>query len=79
MKLAQLFTVPGFGGSTPAPPPPPAPLPPPPTKADPSVAAARKAEQRRLRQQRGMASTIRTDPRRALAPATTADKTLLGG
>jgi len=78
MKLKQLFTVPGFGGgSSPAPPPPPPPLPPPPTKADPAVVQSREAEQRRLKQARGLRSTIRTN-RAPLAAADTADKTLLG-
>ena len=79
MKLKQLFTIPGFGGSSPAPapPPPPPPLPPPPTKADPAVVQSREAEQRRLKQARGLRSTIRTNPA-PLAAADTADKTLLG-
>mgnify|MGYP003653129795 CR=1 FL=1 len=78
MRLKKMFTVPGFGGgSSPAPPPPPPPLPPPPTKANPAVVQSREAEQRRLRQQRGVSGNIRTGPR-PLADATTADKTLLG-
>jgi len=76
--LKHLFTVPGFGGGrAPAPPPPPAPLPPPPTKADPAVVKSRSAEQRRLRQQRGMAGT-QVANQRSLGTASTADKTLLG-
>ena len=77
MKFKQLFTAPGFGGSTPAPPPPPPPLPPPPNKADPAVVKSREDEQRRLRQQRGIAGTIKTRGG-ALSEASTADKTLLG-
>jgi hypothetical protein len=77
MKLKQLFTVPGFGGSNPSPPPPPPPLPPPPTKADPSVVQSREAEKRRLKQARGLRSTIKTN-KTPMAAATTADKTLLG-
>tara|TARA_R110000823_G_scaffold79251_1_gene180532 strand:+ start:211 stop:810 length:600 start_codon:yes stop_codon:yes gene_type:complete len=77
MKLKQLFTVPGFGGSNPSPPPPPPPLPPPPTKADPAVIQSREAEKRRLKQARGLRSTIKTN-KAPMAAATTADKTLLG-
>ena len=77
MKLKQLFTVPGFGGSSPSPPPPPPPLPPPPTKADPAVIQSREAEKRRLKQARGLRSTIKTN-KAPMAAATTADKTLLG-
>jgi|TARA_R110000824_G_scaffold214694_4_gene400897 hypothetical protein len=78
MRLKHLMMVPGFGGgSAPAPPPPPPPLPPPPTKADPAVVKAREDSQRRLRQQRGLAGTIKAD-QNALGTATTADKTLLG-
>jgi len=77
MKLKQLFTVPGFGGSNPSPPPPPPPLPPPPTKADPAVVQSREAEKRRLKQARGLRSTIKTN-KAPMAAATTADKTLLG-
>tara|TARA_R110000765_G_scaffold302470_3_gene396692 strand:+ start:2237 stop:2728 length:492 start_codon:yes stop_codon:yes gene_type:complete len=77
MKLKQLFTVPGFGGSNPSPPPPPPPLPPPPTKADPAVVQSREAEKRRLKQARGLRSTIKTN-KTPMAAATTADKTLLG-
>ena len=77
MKLKELFTVPGFGGGSPAPPPPPPPLPPPPTKADPAVVKAREDAVRRLKQQRGMAGTIKTGTS-PLDPAQTANKTLLG-
>ena len=77
MKLKQLFTVPGFGGGSPTPPPPPPPLPPPPTKADPAVVQSREAEKRRLKQARGLRSTIKTD-KGPMSAATTADKTLLG-
>ena len=77
MKIKHLFTVPGFGGSSPSPPPPPPPLPPPPTKADPAVVKSREEEQRRLKLQRGMAGTVKTGST-PLGTATTADKTLLG-
>jgi hypothetical protein len=77
MRIKKMFTVPGFGGGSPAPPPPPPPLPPPPTKADPAVVKSREDEQRRLKQQRGMAGTVKTGST-PLGTATTADKTLLG-
>ena len=77
MKIKQLMSIPGFGGGSPSPPPPPPPLPPPPTKADPAVVKSREDEQRRLRQQRGLAGTIKTD-QGALSTADTANKTLLG-
>ena len=77
MKFKQLFIVPGFGSSAPTPPPPPAPLPPPPTPADPAVIKSRADEQRRLKQQRGLAGTIKTG-KTALSAADTANKTLLG-
>tara|TARA_R110001599_G_scaffold248548_1_gene448493 strand:- start:1168 stop:1719 length:552 start_codon:yes stop_codon:yes gene_type:complete len=78
MKLKQLFTVPGFGGpAAPVPPPPPPPLPPPPTKADPAVVQSREAEQRRLKQARGLRSTIRTN-KSPMSELKYADKTLLG-
>jgi hypothetical protein len=77
MRLKEMFTVPGFGGSSPSPPPPPPPLPPPPTKADPAVVKSREEEQRRLKLQRGMAGTVKTGST-PLGTATTADKTLLG-
>jgi hypothetical protein len=77
MRFKEMFTVPGFGGGSPAPPPPPPPLPPPPTKADPAVVKSREDEQRRLKQQRGMAGTVKTGST-PLGTATTADKTLLG-
>jgi hypothetical protein len=77
MRIKKMFTVPGFGGSSPAPPPPPPPLPPPPTKADPAVVKSREEEQRRLKLQRGMAGTVKTGST-PLGTATTADKTLLG-
>jgi hypothetical protein len=77
MKIKQFMSIPGFGGGNPSPPPPPPPLPPPPTKADPAVVKSRGDEQRRLKQQRGMAGTIKTD-QGALSTADTANKTLLG-
>lgn len=77
MKIKQLMSIPGFGGGSPSPPPPPPPLPPPPTKADPAVVKSREDEQRRLRQQRGLAGTVKTD-QGALSAADTANKTLLG-
>ena len=77
MRIKEMFTVPGFGSSSPAPPPPPPPLPPPPTKADPAVIKSREEEQRRLKLQRGMAGTVKTGST-PLGTATTADKTLLG-
>ena len=58
MKLKQLFTVPGFGGSqAPAPPPPP---PPPPEKSAEEVRASEQEARRRAAGAKGRASTILT-------------------
>ena len=58
MKLKQLFTVPGFGGS-PAPTPPPPP-PPPPEKSAEEVRASEQEARRRAAGAQGRASTILT-------------------
>jgi hypothetical protein len=57
MKIKQLFTVPGFGGSSPAAPPPP---PPPPEKSAEEVRAAEQTARRRAAGAQGRASTILT-------------------
>ena len=58
MRIKELFTVPGFGGSpAPAPPPPP---PPPPEKSAEEVRAAEQESRRRAAGAKGRASTILT-------------------
>jgi len=63
---------------TPAPPPLPPPAPAPATKADPAVKRARTESQKKSRSMSGDAATQLTGPRGLMAPANTANKTLLG-
>ena len=61
-----------------APPPPPPPPPEPAKKADPAVKRARSESQKKSRSMAGDAATQLTGPRGLMAPANTANKTLLG-
>ena len=75
MRIKELFTVPGFGGSpAPAPPPPP---PPPPEKSAEEVRAAEQEARRRAAGAKGRASTILTSSG-VDDPAVGGKKTLLG-
>ena len=65
--------------SIPAPPPPPPPVPPPPTPVDPAVAKAGADARTRAIAAGGIGGTIVTGPQGLTAPASTAQKTLLGG
>ena len=76
MRIKELFTVPGFGGGSPAPAPPPPP-PPPPEKSAEEVRAAEQEARRRAAGAKGRASTILTSSG-VDDPAVGGKKTLLG-
>lgn len=75
VKVATLGLVDPDGMKVPDMPKPPAPLP---TEQDPAVLAAREEEKRRRAAAAGQDSTILTGSQGLTAPASTAQKTLLG-
>ena len=79
MKFKQLFTVPGFGGGSPAAPAPPPPPPPPPVQETSAEEIDAKKQKSRLREAgaKGRASTILTSPM-GVEEETGGKKTLLG-
>jgi hypothetical protein len=74
--MGALFSSPP---SIPAPPPPPPPVPPPPTPVDPAIAKASADVRSRAISAATIGGTIATGPQGLTTPASTAQKTLLGG
>lgn len=74
--MGALFSSPA---SISAPPPPPPPVPPPPTPVDPAIAKAGADARSRAIAAGGIGGTVVTGPQGLTAPASTAQKTLLGG